>query len=913
MTRLLRWTLRLFPAAFCDRYGDELVELLTAKTREVRKRRGWLGVARLWVYQAGDLVRSAAAERRAEKRDPIAYRREHPTSLFEDQPLYQRLSWRPPPASGSGNGEMMNLATDLRHAARKLSRSRVFTFISVLTLALAIGANTAIFSVVNSVVLNPLAYPDSDELVTFWIDASPVDVPELPMSPAGYFHFLEKNRSFSGFGAWTTGLLALTGEDRPERINFAGVTWTLLPTLGTSPARGRFFTNDDDLPNAAPVAIISDGLWHRRFAADPGIIGRVLQMDGVSREVIGVMPPSFHFPSAETDVWFPLRIDPATQQFGGHGLPVIGRLHEGVSIDQAKADMESLIARLSEAGYGPNWFGNVLSGDAVVRTYKSEIVGSSSRALWIIMGTVGFVLLIACTNVANLFLVRAEGSQREVALRAALGAGRLAVIRYILCESTAIALMGGAVGLVLAFGGLKMLVAMGPESVPRLNEISIDATVLAFTAGISLLASLLFGSLPAFKYGNPNMVATLKEGGRSATVSRDRHLVRSVLVVSQVALALVLLVGSGLMVRSYWRLTEVDPGFSTERILTMRLSLPVATYENAENMANFYQRLVDNIEALPGVERAGATVMIPLTGQGAYLATQIEEFPVPDGGFPPAFYVRRVTPGYFEVMNIPLVRGRYFDRVDHEQRRGTAIISSNIADRYWPEQGGLGKRIGPSAALATTVGVVGPTRGAGLDEDPMETIYLPMLDSVGGGAPNMSLVVKASVPPMSLVPAVRREISQMDPNLPAADFQTMDDIFAASISRRSFTMFLLSMAAGVALLLGVVGIYGVISYTVSQRTTELGVRIALGAQSGQVSRMVLRQGFVLAATGVGIGLVGSVGLTRVLGNLLFEVGATDPVTYSAVALFFVLVALVASYMPARRASRVPAVEALRYE
>jgi predicted permease len=908
----MRWALRLFPAAFRDRYGDELVELLTAKSKEVRRRRGWLGVVRLWVYQAGDLVRSAAAERRVEKREPVSYLQEDPIPLFEDQPLYQRLSWRPPPARGSRNGEMMNLATDVRHATRKLARTPVFTFVSVLTLALAIGANSAIFSVVNSVILHPLPYADSDELVAFWIDGSPAGFPEVPMSPAGYFHFLEKNQSYSGFGAWTTGLLALTGEDRPERINFAGVTWTLLPTLGTSPARGRFFTNDDDLPNAAPVAIISDGLWQRRFAADPEILGRVLEMDGVSREVVGVMPPDFHFPSVEIDVWYPLRINPATQQFGGHGLPVIGRLRPGVSIEQAKADMEALIGRLSEVGYTDRWFGNVFSGDAVVRTYKSEVVGASSRALWIIMGTVGFVLLIACTNVANLFLVRAEGSQREVAVRAALGAGRMAVIRYLLCESTAVAALGGAIGLLLAFGGLQLLVAMGPDSVPRLSEIGIDGTVLVFTAGISLLASLLFGLLPALKYGNPNMVATLKEGGRAATVSRDRHLVRSVLVVSQVALALILLVGSGLMIRSYWRLTDVDPGFSTERILTMRVSLPTATYENAENMANFYQRLVDNVEALPGVERAGASVTVPLTGVGTVLATQIEEFPIADGEFPPAFDVRRVTPGYFEVMGIPLLRGRYFDRMDHEQRRGTSIISSNIADRYWPEHGGLGKRLGPGA-MTTTVGVVGPIRGAGLDQELSETIYLPMLDSVGGGAPNMSLVVKASVPPMSLVPAVRREISLMDPNLPIADIQTMEDISGASISRRSFTMFLLSMAAGVALLLGAVGIYGVISYAVSQRTTEIGVRIALGAQRGQVSRMVLRQGFVLAGTGVVIGLAGSVGLTRVLGNLLYEVGATDPVTYSGVAVFFVAVALLASYLPARRASRVPAVEALRYE
>jgi putative ABC transport system permease protein len=913
MTRLLRWALRLFPAVFRDRYGDELVDLLASKTAEVRRRRGWLGVARLWAQQSADLVRSAAAERRAMRRDPAAYRREHPVPLFEDQPLYQRLSWRPPPARGSRNGEAMNLATDLRHAARKLSRSPVFTFVSTLTLALAIGANSAIFSIVNSVILHPLPYPDSDELVAFSMDATPVGVPELPMSPAGYFHFLEKNQSFSGFGGWVTGLLALTGEDRPERLNYAAVTWTLLPTLGTSPAQGRFFTHEEDMPNAPRVAIISDGLWRRRFAADPGIIGRVLEMDGVPREVIGVMPPDFLFPSVETDVWFPLRMDPATQQFGGHGIPVIGRLREGVSIDQAKADMESLIARLSEAGYGPNWFGNVLSGDAVVRTYKSEIVGSSSRALWIIMGTVGFVLLIACTNVANLFLVRAEGSQREVAVRAALGAGRMAVIRYILCESSAVALLGGVVGLALAFGGLKVLVAIGPESIPRLNEIRIDGTVLAFTAGLSLLASLLFGLLPAFKYGNPNLVTTLKEGGRSATAGRDRHLVRSVLVVSQIALALILLVGSGLMVRSYWRLTDVDPGFSPERILTMRLSLPVATYQNAENMADFYQRLVENLEALPGVERAGATMTLPLTDEGAYLATQIEEFPVPDGGFPPAFYMRRVTPGYFEAMGIPLVRGRYFDRLDYEQRRGTSIISSNLADRYWPDQGGLGKRIAPSTAMTTTVGVVGPTRDVGLDEALAEIIYLPMLDSVGGGVQAMSLVIKTSVPPMSLLPAVRREISLMDPNLPVADIRTMDDILTASVSRRSFTMLLLSLAAGVALVLGAVGIYGVISYAVSQRTTEIGVRIALGAQRWQVRRMVLGQGLVLAGTGVGIGLVGAVGLTRLLGNLLYEVGATDPVTYSGVALFFVLVAVVASYMPAHSASQVPAVEALRYE
>ena len=906
MTRFARWTLRLFPAAFRERYGEELVELLLSKARETHKRSGWIGLLRLWAFQAGDLVRSAAAERRTERQKTRAK-----TELQESQHHHDRRG--PSTTVGIRSGDAMNLLTELRHAVRKLARSPVFTLISTLTLALAIGANTAIFSVVNSVVLNPLGYPDSDELVAFWIDATPVDVPELPMSPAGYFHFLEKNQSFDNFGGWVTGLLALTSGDRPERINFAGVTWTLLPTLGVSPLMGRTFTNEEDLPNAPPVAIISNGLWTRRFAEDPEIIGQVLEMDGVSREVIGVMPPGFQYPNVETDVWYPLRLDPATHQFGGHGIPVIGRLRPGVSIAQAKADMESLISRLDEAGYTPNWFGNVLSGDGVVRTLKSEVVGSSGQALWIIMGTVGFVLLIACTNVANLFLVRAEGNQRELAVRTALGAGRMAVIRHILSESAIVAVMGGVIGLVLAVGGLRMLVAMSPESVPRLNEIGIDATVLAFTAGITLFASLVFGLLPAFKYGNPNVVSTLKEGGRSATVSRDRHVVRSVLVIGQVALALVLLVGSGLMVRSFWRLTDVHPGFTTDRILTMRVSLPVASYENAENMANFYQRLVDNIEALPGVERAGATATLPLADAGAYLATRIEEFPVPEGGFPPGFHVRRVTPGYFETMGIALVRGRYFERMDHEQRAGSSIISSNIAAKYWPEQGGVGKRLSPSRAMTTTVGVVAATHDVGLDQDPAEILYLPMLDSVGGGAPDMSLVIKTSVPPASVASAVRREITSMDANLPIADIQTMEEVYAASISRRSFTMVLLGLAAGMALVLGAVGIYGVISYTVSQRTQEIGVRMALGAEPGVVTRMILKEGFALAGTGVVIGLAGAFGLTRVLGTLLYEVGAADPVTYGGVALLFVGVALIASYLPARRASRVPAVEALRYE
>ena len=810
---------------------------------------------------------------------------------------------------------MSSLIQDVRVALRGFAKNPTFALVTIATLAVAIGANTAIFSVVDGVLLRPLPYPDADRLVRVAAGTLPQagGGPEAPFSDRGYWHFVENNRSFESFGAHSAGSAQwpLTNDGPPLQVDVALMTRSAFELIGMPPERGRLPDDAEDTPDGPLVALISHGLWADRYGSDPSIVGRTLELNGESREVIGVMAPGYDFPSTQTDVWVPRQLDPASENFGGHHLRGIARLAPDATIESAIADSEDLIARFGEVGYGPQWFDGIFSGEAVVRTLHEDIIGDAREPLLVLLGTVAFVLLIACSNVANLLLVRAETRTRERAVRIALGSGRARLIQYVLTESVLLSLFGGAAGMLLAFLGTRLLVAMAPPSVPRIDEIGINLTALLFTLAVSVLAGILFGLLPAFRAGSRKALAALRDGGRGATIGRERHLARGLLVVGQVALALILLVGSGLMVRSYDRLRSVDPGFEAAGVMTFRLSPPPSQYEGGEETALFYDRLRERLEALPGVTSVGGNTNLPLTGGGAILTTQIDDFPVPEDEFPPTFLIRRVTPGYFETMGVPIIEGREFIADDHNARLGSLIISESIKREYWPDESALGKRMTTAGAPARVVGVVGDVHDTGLGVPAEQFVYKPMLDSIGGGVRAMMMTVRTDGDPDLLVPGIRAAVEELDPNLPITDLRSMEGILSDSVSRTSFTMTLLLLAAVIALFLGSVGIYGVLSYVAAQRRAEMGVRLALGADTSDIRTIILSQGMKLATAGVVLGLLGAMALGGLMSSLLFGVEPLDPLTLFSVSAIFLTVAAAASLIPAERAARTPPGVALR--
>lgn len=806
-----------------------------------------------------------------------------------------------------------SILQDVRIALRTLTKARGFAAVTVLTLAVAIGANTAIFSVVDGVLLRPLPYPDEDQLMIVRAGLRPeTDVGEdIPFSHRGYWLFHNESRSYEKFGGYNPrpAQAPLTGDGPPLQINLGQVSLPVFELLEVLPQRGRLPTAEEDLPDAPLVVLLADGLWRDRYGSDPEVIGRTVNVAGQEWEVIGIMPPGYDFPTPEVDLWMPMRLDPASENFGGHGIEGLGRLAEGSTVESAIVEAEGLIARFGEVGYGESWFTGVFSGTATGKLLRETIVGDSRRPLMILLGTVGFVLLIACSNVANLLLVRAESRSRESALRMALGAGRARLIRQVLTESILLAAVGGLAGVALAFLATRVLVSVGPASIPRLGEIGISSTALLFTSAVSLLCGLLFGFLPALRAASRKSFAVLRDGG-ATTIGRERHRLRSILVVTQVALALVLVVGSGLMVRSFQQLRGVDPGFEAGGVLTFGLRPQANKYGgDAEGLAQFFDQLTAELETVPGVAVAGGITNLPLTGGGPYLTRVIEEFPPDEGEFPPAFHIRRVTPGYFEAMRVPLVEGRAFTLDDHNLRLGSIIVSNSLKQRYWPNTSALGKRISGS----TIVGVVGDVHDTGLDADVEEFVYHAMLDSVGGGVGALTIVLRTDVDPLSLVSTVRQTILDLDADLPITDVKSMSEVVGESLSRTSFTMTLLALAAVIALFLGSVGIYGVISYVVSQQTTEIGVRLALGADPSDVRGAVVSQGLKLTVAGVVIGLIVAAAMGRVLTTLLFGVSPFDPLTLIGGSVIFMSVAAAASFIPARRAARIAPAQALRGE
>ncbi len=805
---------------------------------------------------------------------------------------------------------MDNFFQDLRYSFRMMAKKPAFTFIVVIALAIGIGATTAIFSVVNAVILRPLPYKNPDRLVMVWMNNTRMGIDQDWHSYPNYADYRDQNQTFETIAAFNNRSFTLTDEGEPLRVFGSWSTANLFDVLGVQPAYGRAFTLEEEEPGKDAVVVLSDGLWKRRFGSDPQIVGQQINLSGRNRTVVGVMPAGFSFPEKDTEAWVPIALSPerkAARSF--FSFKAIGLLKQNVSLDQARADMAAIAAHTAEQfpdqeGYGSN-----------LVALHQQVIGSVRVAILALFAAVGFVLLIACANVANLLLARAATREREIAIRTALGAGRGRLVRQLLTESLTLSLAGGALGLLVAKFGLDALIALSPADTPRLDSVGIDGRVLVFTLGVSLLTGFLFGLAPALQTSRPDLNSTLKEGGRGSGGSVRRNHVRSTLVVVEVALSLLLLVGAGLMIKSFIRLQQFDLGFNPERLVTMRVQLSGAKYSEGNQIADFYKQAVERITSLPGVESAGAISDIFLSKTPNSTTFTIEgRPPVPD---PERVEVPldAVTPAYFQTMGIPLIRGRLFDDLDADGKTPVVIINQTFVNRFFADEDPLGKRFcygdpGPQNTWLTIVGVVGDMRRTGFDSEPRCETFLPHAQATSTG---MTMIVRASADPANLIGAMRSRIWEIDKDQAIYDIRTIDAMLGQMMSQRRFNMMLFGILAAVALILASVGIYGVISYSVTQRTHEIGIRLALGAAPADVMKMILRQGILLALAGVGLGLIASFLLTRFMATLLYTVSATDPATFALIAASLTGVALGACAVPARRALKVDPMVALRYE
>ena len=802
------------------------------------------------------------------------------------------------------------LLQDLRYALRVLAKQPAFTAIAVLTLALGIGANTAIFSIINSVLLRPLPYPDANRIVYFEGKNPSQGITDSNISVLDFQDWTRQSQVFSHSALFWTGGAALAEQGRePERVPRAGVTIRFFDLLGVEPMLGRNFLEEEDRPDSPTAVVVSEGLWKRRFGSDRSILGKTITINTQPVTIVGVMPAGFEFPE-HTQIWTPAAINSAEKPRDNRSFSALGRLKPGVELEQAQFQISAINAQLAQAFPDTNkgW-------DAHLALLHERLVRSVRPSLLLLLGAVGFVLLIACANVANLLPARAAARQKEVAIRTALGASRSRIMRQMLTESILLSTIGGALGLMLSFWLIGLLISISPPDSPRFSEAHLDYSVLAFTLAISVFTGLVFGLAPALHASKLDVSGSLEEGGRSGEGYRRTN-ARSLLLIGEVALSLILLVGAGLLIRSFIRLQEVKPGFNPERVLIASLSLPGAKYKEDQQRIDFYRALIERLRTLPGVQAVGAGANLPLRASDY----AIERSFIPEGRPRAADEAvdaswSTITPAYFEALQVPLLAGRTFNERDNASARKVVIVNRKVAIKHFgSETAAIGKRLTiwrDEKFPREIVGVVGETKPGALEEESGAQIYTP--HSQDGSWGFMTLAIRTTADPAAMTSTLRREVLGLDKDLPIFNVKTMEDVVAQSIGSRRLSTMLLSVFAGVGLLLAAVGIYGVMAYTVTQRTQDIGIRMALGAQAGDVLRMVVSQGMTLALIGIGVGLVGVLGLTRVIANLLFGVTATDPLTFAAISLLLAFVALLACYLPARRASSVDPVIALRSE
>jgi putative ABC transport system permease protein len=823
---------------------------------------------------------------------------------------------------------MNSFRDQLRQVLRRLGRAPMFTVITLITLAAGVGANTVVFSVLEGVLLKPLPYPHTEELVGVWHSAPGINIPELNMSPSNYFIYREQGRTFQDVGMYQGDSVSVTGVGEPEQVPALNVTEATLPLLGVQPMLGRLFRHEDDVAGSPQTVLLSYGYWRRKFGNAASAVGQTLVVDGKARQIIGVLPKGFHFLDQEdAAVIVPFQWDRNKTHLGNFSYEALARLKPGMTLQQANADVARMLPIVMNSFPAPPGFSIKLFEDAHigpnVRPLKQDVVGDVGSVLWVLMGSIGMVLLIACANVANLLLVRMEGRRQELALRSALGASWWRIAGELLLESVILGLLGSIVGLALAYGALRVLVAMAPAGLPRISEVGINGPVLLFTLIVALLASLLFGCVPILKYAGARLTTGIREGGRGLSQSKEQHRARNTLVVVQVALALVLLICSGLMIRTFRALTKVNPGFTAPgELQTFRISIPETHVKEADRAVRMEEEILHKLEAIPGVSSASIGTKLPMNGFGWHDPILIEGRTYAEGEFPPIRLFKFVSPGFLKTLGTPLVAGRELTWTDTYNKVPVAMISEDLAREYWGEPASaLGKRIQVSTKddWREIIGVVGDVYDDGVNKKPPTSVYWPLLqarfesDDISVRRDVAFIIRTPRAGSEAFLKDAREAVWSVDANLPLAEMHTLEYFYSRSLARTSFTLIMLGVAGSMALLLGVVGIYGVIAYSVSQRTREIGIRMALGAQQPTVTGMFVRHGLLLTGIGVACGLVAAVLLMRLMASLLFNVNPVDPVTYGVVSLGLVGTAWLASYVPSRRAATVDPVEALRAE
>jgi predicted permease len=903
--RVYRWLLRLCPMPLRREYGAAMEDTFARRMADARKA-GRLRHAGVWCREVAGLLALAVSERWG---SPARVRRHRQRMLANRKA-----------------GVMDVIRQEITHAARRLAHTPVFTLAAAFTLALAIAANVAIFTLVYRVVINPLPFPQSSRVILLDFGMPTRNVPAgiNSMTWQAYFQLADNARTIDGIAAYDTGSATLSGGATPERIVVSRATPSLLRVLRVSAALGRWFTESEGTPGAASVAVLSQGLWVSRFGGDPDVVGRTLSIDGVPTQVIGVMPSSFTFPSSQVGLWMPAQSTRAQASFL-FSITGIARLRDNVTVAEARSEITQQIEALGRVA---------INQRALVSTalpLQDAVVGRIANALWILLGSVGLVLLVACANIANLFLVRSETRQREIAVRRALGARTAGIARYFLTESVLLAIVGGGIGLALAWGGVQLLVAFGPQSLPRLNEVRLDGVVVVFTIGLTLLAGVAFGAIPVLRLAP--LTGSLHESGRGRTATRVQHRTRHLLMGAQVALAVMLLVASGLMIRSFQKLRAADIGFDPSSALTFSVALPDRAYATREAAVAAQSAILERISNIPGVRTASSSTCLPFNGVCFGNVIMVEgELPNPNWVRPWGRF-RAVAGGYFEAMGMRLKRGRTISQTDVDRRAPVVVVDEVLADAYFPGQDPIGKRVRslapqsprlPPTPWLEIVGVVARTPSFAIAEPvPQAQLFMPMSIAGGPEIPNealigpspmtMSYVVRSTTAPSDLTAAIRAAVAEQDPNLAVAQVRTLEEIVARASDQTTFTMVLLAIAASVALLLGAIGIYGVVSYIGAQRTGEIGVRLALGAAPATVAALILRQSAIVTAIGILVGVIGALAGGRFIRSLLYNVSPSDPVVIAATTILLAAIALVACWLPARRASRLSPLDALRAE